>query len=89
MLDLASARRALWKWGSSTPYATATVTDIGEFDFRLMQVVERFFTLGTWRNMWRRLDLAIYDNRLNLNVRLRTDADLFAVPSLRSLRIFF
>lgn len=31
-----------------------------------MQVVERFFTLGTWRNMWRRLDLAIYDCRLTI-----------------------
>lgn len=66
MLDLASARRALWSYGSNVPYTTATVTDIGEFDFRLMQVVERFFTLGTWRNMWRRLDLAIYDDRLTL-----------------------
>jgi hypothetical protein len=66
MLDLDSARRALWKYGSSVPYSTATSTDIGEFDFKLMQVVERFFTLGTWRNMWRRINLAVYDCRITL-----------------------
>lgn len=66
MLDLESARRALWKYGSNVPYATASANDIGDFDFKLMQVVERFFTLGTWRNMWRRLNLAIYDNTLTL-----------------------
>lgn len=66
VLYLASARRALWVYGSPAPYAGATVAQIGEFDFRLMQVVERFFSLGTWRSMWRRLDLAIYDGRLTL-----------------------
>jgi hypothetical protein len=66
MLDLESARRALWRWGSSVPYSTASITDIGEFDFKLMQVVERFFTLGTWRSMWKRLNLSIYDNTLTL-----------------------
>jgi hypothetical protein len=66
VLDLASARRALWSYGSPAPYTTATVTQIGEFDFRLMQVVERFFTLGTWRSMWKRLDLSIYNGVLTL-----------------------
>lgn len=66
VLDLASARRGLWKFGSSVPYSTATVTDIAEFDFRLMQVVELFFSLGTWRSMWRRLTLNVYDGRLTI-----------------------
>jgi hypothetical protein len=34
--------------------------------FSPMQVVERFFSLGTWRNMWRRLDLTVYDNTLTI-----------------------
>lgn len=66
MLDLGYARRALWNYGSNAVYLDATVSQIGEFDFKLMQVVERFYTLGTWRNMWRRIDLAIYDNKLTL-----------------------
>lgn len=66
MLDLESARRALWRHGSSVPYSTASANDIGEFDFKLMQVVERFFTLGTWRNMWRKLNLAVYDGTLTI-----------------------
>jgi hypothetical protein len=66
MLDLSYARRALWAYGSNVPYSTANSTQIAEFDFRLMQVVERFFSLGTWKNMWRRLNLTIYDCRLTL-----------------------
>lgn len=66
MLNLGYARQALWQFGSPVPYSTANVSQLGQFDFKLMQVVERFFTLGTWRNMWRRIDLAILDNKLTL-----------------------
>lgn len=66
MLTLASARRALWSYGSNVPYETASVNDLAQFDFKLMQVVERFFTLGTFRNMWRRLDLTVYGCRLTI-----------------------
>lgn len=66
MLDLESARPALWKHASAVPYSTASAGDIADFDSKLNQVVERFFTLGTWRNMWRRLNLAVYDCRLTL-----------------------
>lgn len=66
VIDLATCRRALWKYGSSVPYSAATVTDIGEFDAKLMQVIERFFTLGTWKSMWRRIPLIVYDCRLTI-----------------------
>lgn len=66
MIDLATCRRALWKQGSSVPYSDATVTDLGDFDARLNQVIEKFFTCGTWKSMWRRLNLAIYDNTLTI-----------------------
>lgn len=66
MLTLASARRALWQYGSSVPYETASTTDLAQFDFKLMQVIERFFTLGTFRNMWRQLDLTVYGFRLTI-----------------------
>lgn len=66
MLTLATARRALWKYGSNVPYATATVVDIGEFDAALNETVERFFTLGTWRNMWKRVVLTVFNDRLTI-----------------------
>lgn len=66
MLILSTCRRALWNYGSSVPYTTATPTDIGQFDARLNQVVERFFTLGTWRSMWKRPILKIFGHTLTI-----------------------
>lgn len=66
MLTLANARKALWQYGSSVPYATATITDIGQFDLKLNEVIERFFTVGTWRSMWRRLTLQVFGFTLTL-----------------------
>jgi hypothetical protein len=66
VLILSTCRRALWKYGSNVPYQSATVTDIGEFDARLNQVVERFFSLGTWRSMWKRPILTVFGYTLTI-----------------------
>lgn len=60
MLSLATCRKALWNFGSSVAYSTASATDITAFDFKLNQVNERFFTLGTWRAMWKRPTLKVF-----------------------------
>lgn len=66
VLTLATCRRALWNYGSSVAYQSASQTDIGQFDARLNQVTERFFTLGTWRSMWKRPILKIFGHTLTI-----------------------
>lgn len=66
MLSLATCRKALWNFGSNVPYSSATAADISAFDFKLNQVNERFFTLGTWKAMWKRPTLKVFGNTITL-----------------------
>lgn len=66
MLTLGTCRKALWNYGSSVAYSVATAADLSSFDFKLNQVVERFFTLGTWRAMWKRPNLKVFSSTLTL-----------------------
>ena len=42
------------------------MSDVAQFDSKLAQVVERFFTMGTWKSMWNKLTLSVYDNTLTI-----------------------
>lgn len=66
MLTLGTCRKALWSYGSNVPYTAATLNDLVAFDFKLNQVMERFFTLGTWRSMWKRPVLKVFGNTLTI-----------------------
>lgn len=66
MLTLSTCRKALWNHGSNVPYSTATPADISSFDFKLNQVMERIFSIGTFKGMWKRPTLRTYGNRLTL-----------------------
>jgi len=66
VLTLGTCRKALWNYASSVPYSTASMADVASFDSKLAQVVERFFTVGTWKSMWYRLTLSVYDNTLTI-----------------------
>lgn len=66
MFNLATARLQLWEYGSNVDYAEAIPEDIARFDNRLIQVIERFFMLGTWRSCWKRPLLTVYDGTITL-----------------------
>lgn len=42
------------------------MAEVGQFDFKLNQVCERFFTVGTWKSMWRKMNLASYSGIVTL-----------------------
>lgn len=66
MFNLATCRRFLWNYASNVDYASATPEDVFQWDAKLVQTLERFYTLGTWRGMWKRPVLRVYNNTLTL-----------------------
>ena len=66
MLTLGTCRKALWNTASNVPFSTANAAQISDFDFKLNQVTERFFSLGTWKAMWKRPTLKIFGTTLTL-----------------------
>lgn len=42
------------------------MADVALFDSKVAQVCERFFTIGTFKSMWNRINLAVYDSRLTI-----------------------
>jgi hypothetical protein len=50
----------LWNDASLVAYENATEQDFYNFDLKLAQVLERFFTFGTWKSCWRRTTLRVY-----------------------------
>jgi hypothetical protein len=66
MFNLATCRKILWNYASNVPFATRTSEDVFQWNSKLVQTLERFFSLGTWRAMWKRPVLQIYGNTLTL-----------------------
>ena len=57
MFDLKTARRALWEHASQVKYENANGQDYYNFNLKLAQVLEIFFSIGTWKDGWKRATL--------------------------------
>lgn len=79
-LTLASARQALWKYASNVPYSTATSLQLLDVTDTINQCCERLITLGKWRGLTPRLNIAVYDNSITLPRWLDTVLGCTPVP---------
>lgn len=66
MFNLATCRQFLWNYASNVRFEDKTDEDISQWNSKLVLTLERFFSLGTWRAMWKRPVLRIYGNTLTL-----------------------